>query len=228
VIEYLRLHQGAKLNIYVPGDDTKKPLTRAERKRVALEEAEKRRKRNLGAASVEDLFGFNPFKKDAENYDESQIPAKWRKYYKMLIELRDKHQHGLTQHADEALKKSDKNNAPETSSGYGQHLADAGSESFERDFALSLVSDEQAVLSEINAAIDRMKRGTYGVCEQTGKPIPVTRLAVIPWARYTLEGQLEVERNRRLRSKTLGGSATEIGERSAIAVGGVGETSEDN
>jgi len=89
-------------------------------------------------------------------------------------------------------------------------MGDAGTESFERDFALNLVSDEQAKLAEIAEAIERMKRGTYGVCEQTHEPIPPQRLRAMPQTRYSLEGQQQLERIRRaLRRNTLG-NATDL------------------
>ncbi|MDR1497927.1 MAG: TraR/DksA C4-type zinc finger protein [Puniceicoccales bacterium] len=60
-----------------------------------------------------------------------------------------------------------------------------------------------------------MKRGTYGVCEQTRKPIPATRLMAVPHTRYSLEGQREMERNRRLTRRgvtALGNPITEMGD----------------
>ncbi|MFP4261197.1 MAG: TraR/DksA family transcriptional regulator, partial [Opitutales bacterium] len=81
--------------------------------------------------------------------------------------------------------------------GYGTHQADAGTDSFDRDFALSLVSSEQEALNEIEEAIQRIKNGTYGICEVTGKPIPAARLTAVPFTHYSVEGQAEYEKNLR-------------------------------
>ncbi len=54
-------------------------------------------------------------------------------------------------------------------SAFGMHQADAGSDAYDRDFALSLLSQEQDSLYEINEALKRFETGTYGVCEISGK-----------------------------------------------------------
>ena len=59
--------------------------------------------------------------------------------------------------------------------GYSLHMADSGTDNFDRDFALSLLSSDQDAVYEIEEALKRIERKTYGVCELTGKPIPRTR-----------------------------------------------------
>jgi RNA polymerase-binding transcription factor DksA len=76
-------------------------------------------------------------------------------------------------------------------------MADAGTDSFDRDFALSMVSSEQEALYEIDEAIRRIREGNYGVCEITGKPISRERLKAVPFTRYSVEGQREIEKGRR-------------------------------
>jgi RNA polymerase-binding transcription factor DksA len=226
--EYLKHRQGVKINAYVPGDERVKPKNVAARKAAALSQDLEPRKQNrqIGAVSVEDLLGFNPFKKDDAHHEEDQIPQKWRKYYRLLIDLRNKLQQGLSLHTEEALKKSGKEDSGDLS-GYSQHMADAGTDSFDRDFALNLVSGEQEALFEISEAIERMKRGTYGICEFTNKPIPADRLTAVPFTRYSLEGQRGIERNRRLRRRnsTLGNPLTELGD--GVTFGAAAGTPED-
>ena len=82
-------------------------------------------------------------------------------------------------------------------SAFGMHQADAGSDAYDRDFALNLLSQEQDALYEIEEALKRIDQGTYGVCEMSGKPIPHPRLEAIPFARYTVECQAELERQHR-------------------------------
>jgi RNA polymerase-binding transcription factor DksA len=113
-------------------------------------------------------------------------------------------------HSEETLKRSSKDDAGDLSS-YGQHMADAGTDTFDRDFALSLVSSEQEALGEIDAAIKRIKDGSYGVCEITQQPIARDRLLAVPFTRYSANAQKELERNRH-RSRTQAGILGEMGE----------------
>ena len=135
--------------------------------------------------------------------------------------MRDALQKGLAFHSEAALKKSGKDDAGDLS-GYSQHLADAGTDTADRDFALSLISNEQEALKEIADAIERMKKGGYGVCEITGKPIPHARLMAVPFTRYSLEGQKELERNRRAHRRRGGNPLGEHGDEVGFGTGGGG------
>jgi RNA polymerase-binding transcription factor DksA len=76
---------------------------------------------------------------------------------------------------------------------YSIHMADAATDSFDRDLILGLVSHEQEALYEVDAALKRIEDGSYGVCELTGRPIPWERLKAIPWARFSIEAEAELE-----------------------------------
>lgn len=67
------------------------------------------------------------------------------------------------------------------------HPADAGSDTFEQDFAIGLMDNEQSLLKEINQALGRINDGTYGICVATHKPITKTRLQATPWAKFCIE-----------------------------------------
>ena len=82
-------------------------------------------------------------------------------------------------------------------SAFGMHQADAGSDAYDKDFALSLLSQEQDALYEIEEAVKRIDAGTYGTCEMSGKPIPHLRLEALPFARYTVQCQSDLEKNKR-------------------------------
>jgi len=82
-------------------------------------------------------------------------------------------------------------------SAFGMHQADAGSDAYDRDFALSLLSQEQDALYEIEEALKRIDTGTYGICEMSGKAIPHPRLEAIPFARCTVECQAQIEKQRK-------------------------------
>ncbi len=83
-------------------------------------------------------------------------------------------------------------------SAFGMHQADAGSDAYDRDFALSLLSKEQDGLYEVNEALTRIQNGTYGICEMSQKRIPNERLEALPFARYTVECQSQIERQAKL------------------------------
>ena len=68
------------------------------------------------------------------------------------------------------------------------------SDAYDRDFALSLLSQEQDALYEIDQALKRIELGTYGKCEMSGKQIPRARLEAIPFARFTVECQSQLEK----------------------------------
>ena len=155
------------------------------------------KKRVHEAASLADILGFNPSeKKKTVTEEAAAIPRKWKKYYRLLLELRQHLQDELDLHTSDTLMHSARDDAGDLSH-YGNHQADAGTDSFDRDFALSLVSNEQDALYEIEEAIRRMMDGTYGACEQTGEPIKKERLEAVPFARFSLEGQREYEKNNR-------------------------------
>ncbi len=223
--DYLQTRRNVKMNLFVPGEENEK--SSASKKTALKAETPKQKSRNIAAVSVADILGFNPFKKDEAKFEEEQIPQKWRKYYRILIELRTNLQDGLALHSEEALKKSGKEDSGDLS-GYGQHQADAGTDSFDRDFALGLVSGEQEALFEIAEAIERMKKGSYGVCEITGKPIPAERLTAVPFTRYTLEGQRQLERNRMGRRRGgIGNPVADLGDGVNFGGSGNGEETEE-
>jgi RNA polymerase-binding transcription factor DksA len=83
-------------------------------------------------------------------------------------------------------------------SAFGMHQADAGSDAYDRDFALSLLSQEQDALYEIDEALKRIEQGTYGICELCNKQILHARLEAIPFARFTVDCQSQLEKQRKM------------------------------
>lgn len=172
-------------------------------------------KQRLGAVSAADILGFAIDAPEirVEKYDESKVPKKWMPYYRQLIQLRDHVVNGLDFHTKETLHRSSKDDSGDLSS-YGQHMADAGTDTFDRDFALSLVSSEKEALHEIEKAIERIFDGTFGVCKVTGNPIAKERLKAVPFTRFSVEGQIEFERTQK-RTVQRGGAFAETVEESA-------------
>jgi RNA polymerase-binding transcription factor DksA len=172
---------------------------------------EKVKPQHVKAASLADILGFTPKKgKPAEGIGEKEVPEKFKRYYKLLLDLRTHLTEGIERHSEETLKRSAKDDAGDLSA-YGQHMADAGTDTFDRDFALSMVATEQEALSEIDAAIKRIHDGTYGICEITQKPIAKERLLAVPFTRNSAEAQKDLERNRH-RTRTQAGLFGELGE----------------
>jgi RNA polymerase-binding protein DksA len=111
-----------------------------------------------------------------------------------LLALKDTLLDSMTGVARDNLRTG--NDAHEASA-HGLHQADAGSDAYDRDFALSLLSQEQDALFEIDEALKRIAKGTYGTCEMSGKQIPKARLEARPFARFTVECQNEIEKKNR-------------------------------
>src|SRR6185436_5600586 len=81
--------------------------------------------------------------------------------------------------------------------GYSFHMADAGTDSMEREISFDIASKEGRLLREIDDALRRIYNGVYGICEASGKPIARARLEALPWARYTIEEQHNMEMKQR-------------------------------
>jgi RNA polymerase-binding transcription factor DksA len=199
----------SKTNIPFPEKSAAKGATAP---KSAIEDAAAKIKpQHVKAASLADILGFNPKKgKSAVLMSDMEVPEKFKRYYRLLVDLRSHLTEDIERHSEETLKRSSKDDAGDLSA-YGQHMADAGTDTFDRDFALSMVASEQEALAEIDAAIKRINDGTYGVCEITQKPIAKERLLAVPFTRYSAEAQKGLERNRH-RSRTQAGLFGELGE----------------
>ncbi len=108
-----------------------------------------------------------------------------KKQYKRLLDLRDELIDSTSSLAQDTLKSSDGSDQ----SGSGEHTGDAGSDAYDRDLALNILSKEQDALYEVQDAINRIERGVYGYCEISGVRIPKMRLEYIPFCRLTIEMQ---------------------------------------
>ncbi len=176
-----------------------------------VEVAPKAKPQHVKAASLADILGFNPKRgKAAPTESDREVPEKFKRYHRLLVDLRSHLTEDIERHSEETLKRSAKDDAGDLSA-YGQHMADAGTDTFDRDFALSMVASEQEALSEIDAAIKRIHDGSYGICEISQKPIAKERLLAVPFTRYSAEAQKDLERNRH-RARTQAGLFGEMGE----------------
>jgi RNA polymerase-binding transcription factor DksA len=151
-----------------------------------------------GSATAAAILGRPAVVKVKKN-GEVKVKAEWAKFYQRLLELREQ----LLRQMNGLAKESAQEMA-----GYSLHMADSGTDNFDRDFALSLLSSDQDAMYEIEEALKRIEKNTYGVCELTGKPIPRTRLEAIPWTRFTVQAQAQLEREGALRQRRLGALGT--------------------
>jgi RNA polymerase-binding transcription factor DksA len=113
---------------------------------------------------------------------QSKVPARWGKHHQRLCEERDR------------LMARDCSSC-ETSRAKLDDLTEAASDESQTSLSLVAASATQNTIFEVLAAIRRIERGTYGVCEITGEAIEAERLTAIPWTRYSFHGQNELEKS---------------------------------
>jgi DnaK suppressor protein len=154
-------------------------------KKVATKKAAKPSKlaRTIQSPSPLTLLG--------KNHRERKLDSFTRGQKDKLLQLRDAMVDSMAGVAQDTLRSRAEGSE---ASAFGMHQADAGSDAYDRDFALSLLSQEQDALYEIDQALKRIELGTYGKCEMSGKAIPRARLEAIPFARFTVECQSQLEK----------------------------------
>jgi RNA polymerase-binding protein DksA len=120
-------------------------------------------------------------------------PAEVESFREMLQGLRARLRGDLNQMTDEALRRDQ----PESSGNLSNvplHMADVGTENYDQEFTLSLIENEQEVLTQIYDALARIENGTFGACENCGLPIAKPRLQAIPYARHCIDCAREREK----------------------------------
>jgi RNA polymerase-binding transcription factor DksA len=73
------------------------------------------------------------------------------------------------------------------------HLADLGTDNYEEGIALGLLRNQDEILTEINDALARIERGTFGQCEECRQEISRERLEALPYARYCIQDARQLE-----------------------------------
>jgi DnaK suppressor protein len=129
------------------------------------------------------------------NHKPRKLDAFTKSQREKLLQLRDAMVDSMAGVAQDTLRSRAEGSE---ASAFGMHQADAGSDAYDRDFALSLLSQEQDALYEIDQALKRIELGTYGKCEMSGKAIPRARLEAIPFARFTVECQSQLEKQNKM------------------------------
>lgn len=128
-----------------------------------------------------------------------RIAPKWAWHFRALLKLRDRlAQDGRAQRDD----------AAQPIEPHSMDIADSASDQFDHDLALTHLSAEQDALNEVDGALRRIRSGTYGICEATGRWIGAARLRAIPWARFSREAQLRLETEGNSKREQMGQSAS--------------------
>lgn len=114
----------------------------------------------------------------------------------LLLEKRAQLVGDMSTMANEALRKNRTDAAGDLSM-MPIHMADIGTDAYEQEFTIGLIESEKQILKEIDAALERIRAGTYGVCEATRKPITKIRLKAKPWARFCVAYERAQEQSER-------------------------------
>lgn len=117
-------------------------------------------------------------------------PAFLEEQREALLRLRD----DLAPNVHNVTREHLRSGASNLSSSSGQHIGDAGSDAEVRALTISLLDKDREQLFEIDAALERIRRGTYGICEISLEPIPKGRLRARPFCRLTVKCQEEYEK----------------------------------
>lgn len=108
--------------------------------------------------------------------------ADLERYRSMLLNLRQRLTGDVSHLVDEALHgRGAKDAALSTPAA---DLADQGSDSYEHEFTLSLLQNQEQTLEEIDDALERIQQGAFGRCEECSGPISKARLQALPYTRH--------------------------------------------
>ncbi len=133
-----------------------------------------------------------PGEKPAKRLKKSPLTKREQKRFReMLLEKRRSLVGDMTGMEAEALRTN--GNGGDLSL-MPDHPANIASDNYEQEFTLGLLESERILLSKIDAALERVEKGTYGICLGTGRPIGKARLEARPWTRYCIEYARMIEK----------------------------------
>ena len=115
-----------------------------------------------------------------------------KKFREILVKERGNVEEEMRRQESTSLSRSQRDVSGDLS-GYSFHMADAGTDTYEREFAGNLLTAEQKILFEIDGALLRMDDGTYGSCQKCEKSIAKKRLEIVPYARLCKKCKEQVE-----------------------------------
>ena len=114
-------------------------------------------------------------------------------FKKLILKRKEEILEDIKHISEDTLKKSQKEAAGDIS-GYTYHMADVATDTYDREFSLGLVSNDQKSLYELDDALKRIEEGTFGICEECKSLITKTRLKAVPYARLCVKCQQKKEK----------------------------------
>lgn len=117
-------------------------------------------------------------------------------FFDLLVKKKEALVKGIEHIANDALKTSQRDATGDLSA-YSLHMADVATDNYDREFSLSLADNEQRLLNRINAAIEKIDGGAFGLCELCEKKIAKARLKVVPYAELCVPCQEKQEKKKR-------------------------------
>lgn len=114
--------------------------------------------------------------------------AELAQYKTILLDLRKKLVGNVTFMEDEALGKSGQDASGDLSN-VPIHMADVGTDNYDRDLTIGLIQNGDEELKAIDNALERIGDKTYGTCEECGTKIAKVRLAALPYVHNCIECQ---------------------------------------
>jgi RNA polymerase-binding protein DksA len=121
-----------------------------------------------------------------------RVDGELEKFRDLLLSERTRLLAELEEIESRTARTSDAERATELSS-YEDHPADLASETFEREKDLAIAESVESLLNQVNTALEKVDRGTYGVCDACSRPIKKARLQALPFATLCLECQGRLE-----------------------------------
>ena len=113
-------------------------------------------------------------------------PEELESFRRTLLSLRARLRGDLDQMTDEALRGNGRDSTGNLSN-LPLHMADVGTENYDQEFTLGLIENEQLTLEQIQEALTRIDRGTFGKCQDCGSPIAKPRLQALPYTPYCID-----------------------------------------
>ncbi len=114
-------------------------------------------------------------------------------FRQMLLDLKRKLTSSIDHLQNDALKTAGET-VDETASMPTDHLAERGSDNFQRDLMIRVLETSDAELCDVNSALEKIDADTYGQCEHCSKKLPMKRLTALPFARLCIPCKEEEER----------------------------------
>lgn len=117
---------------------------------------------------------------------------KEQKYYDILLSEKERLEKEMKNFEDE-MRLNQQESVSELSS-YDNHPADSGSDTFDREKDLGLRDNTFSLLKQVDDALERLRAGNYGTCENCGRRISEERLALLPYTTLCKDCKEEEEK----------------------------------